>query len=226
MDLRAGTNNNIVLSFHDSTSWTNYQEFNPTMTSAWTTFSTQVSAFPNGALTMNIGQLGPGSAFTLSTGTFDMRYFKIYAAGGGVSTTSTISANTLITGDITSSGAIQCVSLVQTSDSSIKQNIVDADLDKIQSVFDAVQVKTYQRKDLPEQQRIGFVANDIVDALTGTEFDNIAYRTYDASAGVVPIWGLDYARLGSTVLWGVCKKQQARLDQLEARLAAYTGEES
>ena len=221
MDLRAGTISDVILSFHDSTSWTNYQEVKHTITSAWATYSIVVNAFPNGRLNMNVGQLGPGSAFTQPQGSFDMRYFKIYAAGA-VSTTSTISANTLITGDITSSGAIQCVSLIQTSDATIKQNIVVADLNKIQSAFDSVEAMTYERIDRPGQSRLGFLANDVVTALEKTGFDNIAYRVYDSGN---PIWGLDYARL-TTILWGALKNTNARLAQVEARLAAYTGEES
>ena len=92
---------------------------------------------------------------------------------------------------------------------------MDADLDVIQSVFNSVEVKTYERMDVPGQ-RIGFVANHLVGALAETNFDNIVQMTYNSEN---PLWGLDYARL-TTILWGVCKNQQKQLDQIEARLAA------
>ena len=99
------------------------------------------------------------------------------------------------------------------SDEKIKQNIVNADLDTIQSVFDAVQVKTYERTDVPGQ-RIGFIANEIVDALDETDFDNITHMTYNTGN---PLYGLDYARL-NCILWGVCKNQQKLIKSLDERL--------
>ena len=147
--------------------------------------------------------------YTQTAGTIKLRNFQVYT--GGASSV-TISAP-LTTADITSSGTIQCVSLIQTSDQSIKQNVVDADLNTIQSVFDAVQVKTYERTDV-SGQRIGFLANDLVSALDATGYDNIARLTYDTGN---PLWGLDYARL-TTILWAVCKNQQAELKALSARM--------
>ena len=105
--------------------------------------------------------------------------------------------------------------IIQTSDARIKENIANCDLDEIQAVFDQVEVKQYQRTDVPGN-RIGFIANDLAAALPD-EWGNITRMTYDTGT---PLWGLDYARLGSTILWGVCKKQQAQLAALTARVAA------
>ena len=80
-------------------------------------------------------------------------------------------------------------------------------------MFNQIEVKQYTRTDHPGN-RIGFIAQDMVAALPD-EWSNITRMTYDAGN---PLWGLDYARL-TTILWGVCKNQQARLDQVEARLA-------
>jgi hypothetical protein len=212
MDLRAGTNNNIVLSFHNSAVWTNYQEFNPTMTSVWQTYTFTVNAFPNGALTMNIGQLGPSSQFTLSLGTFDMRYFRIFTSGGTI-TASTINAK-LITGDITSSGVISAVSYTSTSDSSLKENVSECDIGVIMGVFDAISVKQYNRTDVAGK-RLGYIAQDFATALP-EEYGNIVHMSYSTGN---PLLSLDYSRIGC-LLWGVCKNQQAELKALTARVAA------
>ena len=130
--------------------------------------------------------------------------------------TSTSTFNTQINcTDIIASGKVTCVSLIQTSDKRIKENIVDADLVQIQSVFDKVDVKMYNRTDI-EGSRIGFIAQDFVNTLPG-EFSNIAIETYHTGN---PLWGLDYFRL-TTILWSVCKQQQKQIDDLTARMGPY-----
>jgi len=107
------------------------------------------------------------------------------------------------------------VSLTQTSDESIKENIEPASLDELQSIFDRVEVKQYNRTDIPGD-RVGFIAQDIKSAISvDSKLQNIVKSIYSAEA---PLLGLDYARLASTVLWGVCKKQQALIADLDARL--------
>ena len=83
-------------------------------------------------------------------------------------------------------------------------------MDVIQGVFDAVDVKQYERTDI-EGNRIGFIAQDLVKVLP-IEYDNIAQMSYTTGN---PLWGLDYARL-TTILWGVCKNLQSRVDALES----------
>ena len=100
-----------------------------------------------------IGVGGAIAGITQSVGTVHVRNLSIALPS---STASTITAP-LTTGDITSSGAIQCVSLVQASSERIKENVTNCDLDVIQKVFDNIDVKQYQRTDNPGN-RIGFIA--------------------------------------------------------------------
>ena len=74
-----------------------------------------------------------------------------------------IKANTTVTGNITSSGNIQCVGLTQTSDESIKTNVLLANQTDAQTLLDQISVKTYEQTDVPGN-RICFIAQD---------FDNI-----------------------------------------------------
>ena len=119
-----------------------------------------------------------------------------------------------MSGSLAVAGHINCASLTQTSDRRIKTNIVDADLDSIQELFDSIQVKQYERTDIPGP-RIGFIADDIQDAVP-EEFGNIVYNHYTEEEG--NMLALDYARLGSTILWGMCKNLQARVEALENSL--------
>ncbi len=110
-----------------------------------------------------------------------------------------------------------CTSLTQTSDESIKENIENASLGELQSIFDAVDVKTYTRTDIPGS-RVGFVAQDVEAAISEeSKLQNIVHPIYSNKA---PLLGLDYARLASTVLWGVCKQQQAAIADLAVRVSA------
>ena len=123
----------------------------------------------------------------------------------------------IVTGGIVCSGAIQCVSLVQTSDEAIKQNVAAASLDELQSIFDEIEVKTYERTDIPGS-RVGMIAQDVQAAIPiDSRLQNLVHTIYTDKA---PLLGLDYSRLASTVLWGALKYQQNRLDELMSRVSA------
>ena len=81
-----------------------------------------------------------------------------------------------------------------------------------QAIFDKAVPKCYDRTDVPHKSRLGFVAQDFEGAgVTGTA------RREDRN-----LMTLDYARL-TAVLWGVCKRLQARVEALERpRLKAKT----
>ncbi len=109
--------------------------------------------------------------------------------------------------------------LVNSSDSRLKTDIVPADYAKCQSLFDAVDVKSYKRIDTEtDQSRIGFIAQDI-QAHAAPEWENLVrpflFEQEDETR--VERLGLDYARL-SCVLWGVLKNQQKRIDELISRV--------
>jgi hypothetical protein len=75
-----------------------------------------------------------------------------------------------------------------------------------------VQVKTYERTDLAGK-RIGFIAQDVQGNLP-EEFANLV-GTRPSEDAEDPFLTLDYSRL-VTVLWGVVKNLQARIEALEA----------
>ena len=104
-----------------------------------------------------------------------------------------------------------------TSDQSIKDDVKDIDLTP---VFDAVECKSYNRSDKPELgKRVGFIAQDIQKACTDNDLPNTSNQEIQQEDGTT-LLGLDYNRLGGTVLRSVCKRQQAALAALEARLRA------
>ena len=90
------------------------------------------------------------------------------------------------------------------SDEKVKQNIRDADLDELQAIFDRAAPKRYDRADVDQKDRLGFLAQDL-------QHGGVTGKT---------MWGgkelltLDYGKL-TAVLWGVCKKLQARVEALE-----------
>ena len=63
---------------------------------------------------------------------------------------------------IESNGAVTCnSSFCSSSDSKLKSNQALASLSDMQGIFDAVNVKTYDRIDLNGQPRCGFIAQDL-----------------------------------------------------------------
>ena len=201
-----GTKTDLVLTLNNSQTYTGSQEIKFTgLNSTFQTFTWAVNAYSTGIFNLHTYPSPLGSTLTQAAGSVDMRYIQLY----GTTSNATISAS-LTCYSLTALTTVTCVSLVQTSDESIKQNIVNCDLDVIQGVFDCVEVKQYERTDV-EGNRIGFIAQDLVKALPA-EYDNITHMSYTTGN---PLWGLDYARL-TTILWGVCKNLQSRVDALES----------
>ena len=100
-----------------------------------------------------------------------------------------------------------------TSDESVKEDVQDIDLSP---TFDAASCKTYVRTDRPEMgRRVGFIAQDVQKACLDTGLPNTFNA--DIQQDDDTILGLDYSRL-VCVLWSTCKRQQAALATLEARL--------
>jgi len=198
IELQSGTANHLVIGIIDG-GWASIQHTDFTgLTTSWQTYTMTVNANTNGTIYFMLGR-DTSTPYTQTAGTIKMRNFQVYTGGVG---SATISAPTLLTNDITSSGTVQCVSLVQTSDERIKENVTSCDLDVIQKVFDNIEVKQYQRTDNPGN-RIGFIAQDFVANLP-EEYDNITHMTYDTGN---LLYGLDYARI-VCILWGTCKKQK------------------
>ena len=95
----------------------------------------------------------------------------------------------------------------------IKNEIENASLDDLMNIFEATDVKTYTRKDVPGK-RIGFIAQD-VQAKMPKDLSNLVFMTYEQDQ---PLLALDYSRL-VTVLWAVAKNQQIALEALIQRVA-------
>ena len=57
------------------------------------------------------------------------------------------------------------------SDVRLKTNIADADLEELQAIFDAAAPKTYDRVDVDQRGRLGFLAQDFEGTgITGTTY--------------------------------------------------------
>ncbi len=128
---------------------------------------------------------------------------------------------------IETSGAVVCnTTFTNNSDGRLKDNQVTASLAECTAIFDAVDVKTYERNDLGGQPRVGFVAQELEAVCTG----NFAFivgegtrqsvsvptgpETEEAQGEPETFKTVDYARL-VTVLWGTVKGLQQRISALE-----------
>ena len=79
----------------------------------------------------------------------------------------------------------------------------------------AVEAKTYVRKDLPDDgRRAGFIAQDFeaASAALGSNLMN------SITQNDTELKTLSYERIGSPILWTVCRNLLARIEILEARL--------
>ena len=107
-------------------------------------------------------------------------------------------------------GNVVCnTSFTDLSDSRVKTEMAEADVAELQQLFDSVEAKQYKRPDMNGDLRLGFASDDFA----GTKWKNLTGTTRwsDGTEMVT----LDYSHLTS-VLWGVCKGFQARLDEVEA----------
>jgi hypothetical protein len=229
LELKAATPASLIeLAFavRNNTYWTDTITFQGLSSSVWRTFTWSFDVPDNATIILVIGQIpaqvGGGSFpnVTLQSGTVLLRNFHMYKSAD----LATISAPLTCEKDVTFSTSIEsqhayiingitAANYFSSSDERLKTNVQDASLQSCQQVFDAVQVKTYERTDLAGK-RIGFIAQDI-EASSPSEFANL-YGTRPSEDGV-PYLTLDYSRL-VTVLWGVVKNMQARLEALEANL--------
>ena len=83
----------------------------------------------------------------------------------------------------------------------------------------SVSARTYRRTDMPgTNSRIGFVAQEVRDALPAAFGNIINTAPYRSGAEEREILTLDYARL-SAVLRQSCHALLSRVEALEARLA-------
>jgi hypothetical protein len=114
------------------------------------------------------------------------------------------------------------------SDATLKSDVVPASTAQALEVLKAVEAKVYKRVDLQDDSpRLGFIAQDLQNALSNTRWTNIVGKTgavdehLDDQGNTVPAkpstLTLDYARL-VCCLWTANRSMLARIEALEARL--------
>ena len=113
-----------------------------------------------------------------------------------------------------------------TGDEKLNTDIANLDYEACQRVFDKVDAKTYRRIDYEtDKTRCGFIAQEVEGVLPESMQNIIGKYRYkpDAEAEEMEYVGIDYSRLSSVILWGVCKIQQQQLANLSARVVALEG---
>ena len=110
-----------------------------------------------------------------------------------------------------------------TSDTSLKDDQQPVSQEDIRQVFEGLRTKTFIRNDIPEEfengtRRVGFVAQDL-QAILPPSFQNLVQTVPNYRDSGKDILAIDYGAL-NCVLWEVVKGQEAKLQSLEARLAA------
>ena len=79
---------------------------------------------------------------------------------------------------------------------------------------------TYTRKDMPGKRRAGFIAQDFLN-LPLSLGENLVEKIIgkiSPDAEDTELNALAYDRVGSPILWTVCKKLLARIEVLESKL--------
>ena len=82
------------------------------------------------------------------------------------------------------------------------------------NLLENINAKKYERNDLNNQKRVGFIANDFNDMLND-DMKSIVESISDNN-GEHQAYGLDYAKL-TTTLWSVCQNLNERIKVLEAK---------
>jgi hypothetical protein len=194
---------------NNSASWTGFQEVKySSLTSDWRSVSWIIQPYSNGNMNLHLGIIPTGSSQTQAAGMVLMRNLHIWRPVGGVA----MSKQLAVTGNLNVTDAIECIAVHQRSDRALKTQIEKADLQSIQNVFDSVEAQKYRRIDGPLGSRLGFIAQDMEQALQGTGFDNIVSRTRDGLNHRT----IDHSRL-TAVLWAQCKNLQRRIEALECK---------
>jgi hypothetical protein len=221
LELKAGTSTSMAFGVRNDTHWTDGITFQGLSSTEWRTFTWSFAIPSTGRITLITGvtvTVGePSSNVTWVQGTVLLRNFHLYRSADLV----TIDAPLTCEKDVTFNASIEAqhayitsitaAQYLSSSDQRIKNDIRDASLQSCQQVFDAVEVKTYERTDLAPGKRIGFIAQDVQGSLP-EEFANLVGTR---PSGLGEVLTLDYSRL-VCVLWGVVKNLQARIEALEA----------
>lgn len=226
IDLKAGSLTEAVFAVHDGSAFFDAITIQGLSGANWVTYTWAFVVTTAGSFVFGVGRiptnLGVNMSYTSqNSGTVLIRNLHLYTTGD----LATISAPLTCEKDVTFNTSIQsqhayiinsitAAQYFSSSDERLKTSIQDASLQSCQQVFDAVEVKTYERTDLAPGKRIGFIAQDVVQSNLPEEFANLV-GTRPGGDAEDPFLTLDYSRL-VTVLWGVVKNLQARIEALEA----------
>jgi hypothetical protein len=207
IELRANTCNEAVFAVNDTTAWVPYSEikFSGLSSTSWTTCTWSFPIPSNGIMNFHVGVIPTGSSLTQASGIVDIKNLHLFRT----TALATISSQLSCAGDIICSRSVTATSFASTSDQAVKENVQNASLEDCTRVLREVDVKSYNRTDIPGP-RIGFIAQDLQRSLP-EEFANIMGMQY---GGDQPLLALSYDRL-VCVLWGACKALTARVDALE-----------
>ena len=115
------------------------------------------------------------------------------------------SGNVSITGNLSVNGTFT------NSDENIKTNIENLSQEDAIYMLKHLNPKIYDRKDIISKNEIGFIAQKTQKCLP-VNWCNVV-RSSDS--GLLQI---DYSKLGSPILWAVCKNLLSRIEMLEAKL--------
>jgi hypothetical protein len=224
VDIKVGSLSEVYFAVHNSTYWFDMIKIEG-LGADWVTYTWSFT-IPQTTSTCVFGvgyiptALGVGLGYTnQSSGTVLIRNLHLYASGD----LATISAP-LVCQDVTVQSleaqhgyivnGITAANYFSSSDRALKTDIQDASLEACQEVFDAVEVKTYERTDLAPGKRIGFIAQDIEQSLPAEFANLVGTRPSGETADAGELLTLDYSRL-ICVLWGVVKNLSSRLEALE-----------
>jgi len=117
-------------------------------------------------------------------------------------------------GTLNMTGNMTAQSFITASDESIKEDVQSVDTDACMTMLKNIEAKTYTRNDIETADtRVGYIAQH-VQQFAPPEFTNLTAKISE------DILGLDYSRVGSPILWTICRKQQEQIENLTARLTA------
>ena len=211
MDLKSDNNvtPEILVTIGDTTSFSYGKIFS--INDAWQTVQLPWLGMSTNAANLHLGYNAPPLGLTQPGGAgiqVQLRNFAIYEVGSQASVA--ISQQLSVASDVRIAG-----SLINTSDARLKTDVQPLDPTKAMNVLQAVEPKTYERTDMEEGKRVGFLADDIMSACLENELyvSNIVSRT-----GEGQYLGLDYSRLNA-LLWQVCRHQEERLQALESTIS-------
>ena len=117
---------------------------------------------------------------------------------------------TTVSADI--GGNLTCVALTETSDAKLKENIQGINSKECHKAVKYIKPKTYNFiKDEDKKSNLGFKADDIKDAKTPKEWDNIIYYNDDG------IKLIAYSKMAA-VLWAQFTKCKREITSLKSEI--------